>query len=142
MTKNTDITKNRPKRIPLNEQKRNILTATDQDPNFKYRWVNDTGDRIERFKLAGWEVVSHNTLVGDANQNAAIGTGGRANVGAGMQSILMRISKEFYLADQAAKQKKIADMESLMLRKKSKQSASDGDGTYGDVSLEVDVKKG
>jgi hypothetical protein len=43
------------KRIPMYEQ--NSLTFFDKDPNFAYRWVNDTYGRINSFQLAGWSFV-------------------------------------------------------------------------------------
>src|ERR1019366_5501665 len=43
------------KRIPMYEQ--NSLTFFDKDPNFAYRWVNDTYGRINSFQLAGWSLL-------------------------------------------------------------------------------------
>jgi len=129
----------RPKRVPLHEQRRNRLTFTDQDPNYVYRVVNDIDNRIEQFKLAGYEVVEHKSKVGDTavvDGNVSLGSGTRVSVGSGRQAILMRIPKELYEADQAEKQKEVTRKENLLIRKKRKSSEAGEDGTYGEVSIE------
>lgn len=129
----------RPKRVPLHEQRRNRLTFTDQDPNYVYRVVNDVDNRIEQFKLAGYEVVEHKSKVGDTavvDGNVSLGSGARVHVGSGRQAILMRIPKEIYDADQAEKQKEVTRKEQLLIRKKRKSSEAGEDGTYGEVSIE------
>lgn len=129
----------RPKRVPLHEQRRNRLTFTDQDPNYVYRVVNDIDNRIEQFKLAGYEIVEHKSNVGDAavvEGNVSLGSGARVNVGSGRHGILMRVPKEIYDADQAEKQKEVTRKENLLIRKKRKSSEAGEDGTYGEVSIE------
>jgi len=129
----------RPKRVPIHEQKRNILTVTNRDPNYHYRIVNDVGDRVDKFKLAGYEIVEHEVKVGETgvvNGNVSLGTGARINVGANRTAVLMRIPKELYIEDQKVKQKDILAKERLMIRKVNKKSTeSDEDGSYGEVSL-------
>lgn len=86
--------------------KRNILTVEGKDSDFEYRIVNDTGDRISQFEAQGYEIVADkNVKVGDrrvANPTAE-GSPIRISVGGGVQAYLMRIKKEFYEEDKAAK---------------------------------------
>ena len=42
-------------RSPVNQ--RNILSVKGKDPGYVYRIVNDTGDRIQMFEEAGYELV-------------------------------------------------------------------------------------
>lgn len=96
----------RTRRTPISG-KRNILTVEGKDPNFEYRVVNDTGDRVAQFEAQGYEVVSDNNVkVGDrriANPTKE-GSPIRISVGGGVQAYLMRQKKEFYQEDQQAKQ--------------------------------------
>jgi hypothetical protein len=134
MAKDTDITNKRPKRVPLHEQKRNILTVSNRDPNYHYRWVNLTGTRVESFKEADYEIVEHDAQVGDVNRNVSLGSGARTPVGGGTNAVLMRIRKDLFEADQKDKQTKIKREEDLMIRK-TKPTESGEDGTYGEVSI-------
>ena len=128
----------RPKRVPLHEQRRNRLTFTNQDPNYVYRVVNDIDERIEQFKLAGYEVVEHKVKVGDTavvDGNVSIGSGARVHVGSGRNAVLMRVPRDIYEEDQAKKQREITLKENLLIRKR-KSSEAGADGTYGEVSIE------
>lgn len=128
----------RPKRVPLHEQRRNRLTFNNQDPNYVYRVVNDVDNRIEQFKTAGYEVVQHETKVGDTavvDGNISLGSGARVHVGSGRHAVLMRIPRELYEEDQAAKQREITRKENLLIRKKRKSSEAGEDGSYGEVSI-------
>ena len=135
-TREEQLDEARPERIPLHEQRRNRLTVTDKDPNYIYRIVNDIGDRIDQFKAAGYEIVEKSHKVGDVNGNNAVGSGTRVNVGSGVRGVLMRIKKEFYDADQAAKQRAITEAERTFLRKNRPNNEADSDGNYGEVSIE------
>ena len=140
-SRDIQIDSNRPQRVPLHEQKRSILTASNRDPNYVYRFVNDENNpdhssRVESFKLAGYEVVTNtNVKVGDVDGNESLGTGAVASVGGGKKAILMRIKKEHYEQDQQVKQKQITDQEKAMLGRKVKATDSDNDGTYGETTL-------
>ena len=96
---------------------RNIMTVKGKEPGFTYRWVNDTDDRISEFEEIGYEVVKDKTIkVGDkrVNSPSADGTPVQKSVGGGTQAFLMRIKDEFYQEDQAAKQKRIAELEASL----------------------------
>lgn len=119
----------RPKRVPLREQLRNLLTVANRDPGYHYRIVNDTEDRVARFKMAGYELAPENIGFGDTNKNDSLGTGSRISVGGGITGVLMRIRKEYYEEDQKAEQDDIDDMEREMLRNKNRTDGLEGELT-------------
>ena len=106
MARETATRIERPKRTPING--RNILTVSGKDPAYVYRIVNDVGDRIEMFKGAGYELVDDaDVQVGDRRVNKASAQGSKAQVtvdGIGTKAFVMRIPKEWYNEDMAAKQ--------------------------------------
>ena len=114
----------RPKRTPISG--RNILTVKGKEPGYEYRVVNDTGDRIEMFKDAGWELVdSKSVTVGDrrVDRTTSEGSYAQVSVGGGTKAFVMRIPKEFYDEDQKAKQAQVNALEESM--KKQALSSSD-----------------
>lgn len=124
---------NRPVRIPVSGE-RNILTVVGKDPNYEYRWVNDTeaGMRIDRFKQGGWEVVEKEAVkVGDkaVDSGSQVGSVTTRYVGQGTQAVLMRILKEWYDEDQEAKQAKLDEIDDAM------RAEALAPGSYGSVSL-------
>lgn len=127
-------TVDRPKRVPMHEQKRDRLTVIGGDPTMHYRIVNDVDDRIERLKIAGYEIAEEKVGIGDLgveNTNISLGSGARMHVGKGVKAVLMKIPKEIYKADQDAKQREITKNEASIKRKLN----SKDDGTYGDVEI-------
>lgn len=103
----------------------------DKDPNYAYRFVNDTGSRIDNFAAAGYEFVTDDTLVvGDRRvlDPSDPGTNKKVISNDGTTSYLMRIKKEWYDEDQAAKAAQIAETERAM-----KQEATQG--TYGSLKI-------
>lgn len=109
------------KRIPLREQNRNKLTVPNADPNYAYRIVNDTDDRVERYKRAGWELAPEQIGFGDTGNNQAVGAGSRISVGGGVTGVLMRIRKEWYDEDMADLRKENAESVRSVLRKKNRE---------------------
>lgn len=106
----------------------------EKDPNFVYRFVNDTGSRIDQMKQAGYEIVEDDSLiVGDSRVSdpTAQGSGKRVISKDGTVSYLMRQKKEFYEEDQAAKQAHNDEIEQAM-----KQQASEG--MYGSIKTSRD----
>lgn len=103
----------------------------EKDPNFVYRFVNDTGSRIANFKSAGYEFVEDSELiVGDSRvfDPSDIGTAKSVTSNDGTKSYLMRIKKEWYDEDQAAKAAQVDDTETAM-----KQEAAQG--MYGSIKV-------
>lgn len=119
------------KRIPLGT--RNILTAPNK-PGFVRRFVNDTGDRIETFKAAGWNVADDVNQVGDEKLGRASMMGSSANphVGGGQRAVLMEIPEEYYNEDKARAQAEITKVENE-IKRNSKTPGKDG--LEGSVSI-------
>ena len=110
----------RPKRVPLFDQPRNLLTVEGLPNGYIGRWFMDKGDRIEKAKRGGWEIVTYGDLtVGDRTVNTSKNApkdpvivptdGGSAHL------YLMSIKKEWYDEDQAAKAEAIDEAERMML---------------------------
>lgn len=110
-------------RKPLYQQGPQAI-AGDLDPNFHYRFVNDTGSRIPNFKAAGYEFVEDSELiVGDTRvfDPSDVGSAKVVTSNDGTKSYLMRIEKSLYDEDQAAKAERINEQEAAM-----KNAASQG----------------
>jgi len=106
--------------------------AGDKDPDYVYRFVNDTGSRVANFQSAGYEIVrDENLVVGDNRvfDPSASEPGKKVISNDGTVSYLMRIKKEWHEEDQAAKQAYIDETEGAI-----KQTASQG-ADYGSVKL-------
>lgn len=116
----------RPKRTPIG--RRNVLTVNERDPQFTYRWVNDEDGRLGVFEEAGYTAVREPTSVGDpkAGDASQLGSVVRKPVGGGKSAVLMKIPKEFYSEDQAAKEARIAEKEKSLLEE------ANGEGFYGE----------
>ncbi len=131
MMKITENKTGRTKRTPINGV-RNVLTVSGKDPNYEYRIVNDTGDRISAMQERGYEIVSDtNIKVGDrrvANPTQE-GSAVQASVGKGIKAYVMRIKKDWYTEDQAEKQNLVNESEQAM-RKTAKQ-----EGMYGKLEI-------
>lgn len=127
MTQETLATKRKPRRTGINKT-RSVLTVEGKDPNFEYRIVNDTGDRVAQFEDRGYEVVSDNNIkVGDrriANPTKE-GSPIQISVGGGQKAFLMRIKKEWALEDRKAKDAIVDEQEKGMLAE-AKQAADYG----------------
>ena len=110
---------------------RNVLTVTGKDANYVYRIVNDSGDRVQEFLDAGYEMVDASSVrVGDKRVNAASAEGSvsQISVGQGQKAFVMRIKKEWYDEDQAAKQAHVDRLEATIKDKAL-------DGTYGKLEI-------
>lgn len=105
--------------------------AGDKDPNYVYRFVNDTGSRISNYQSAGYEFVEDKELVvGDSRvfDPSDLGSVKRVTSNDGTVSFLMRIKKEFYDEDQAKKAALIDETEQAMKRDASQ-------GMYGKLTI-------
>ncbi len=125
----------RVKRQPIGV--RNRLSVQGKDPNYVYRFVNDIGDRIQQFEAAGYERVTKlDHKIGDNRVDVASADGSDAQLSVGynprgdiQKAFLMRIKKEWYEEDQAAKLANNKEIESA-----TKKPQIDG-GTYGDLKI-------
>jgi len=110
---------------------RNVLTVAGKDPSYVYRIINDSGDRVQEFLDAGYELVSASSVrVGDkrVGKATAEGTVSQVSVGQGMHGYVVRIRKEWYDEDQALKQQRVAEAEAATKAKAL-------DGTYGKLEI-------
>jgi len=106
----------KPNRVPVGI--RNPMSVKEKlDPNFEYRFVRNTPGRIEAFVEGGYELVTGDARIGDANIAKASNMGSAFSIASGDNAdrvFLMRIPKNFYDEDQAAKADKIAETEKQM----------------------------
>ena len=119
----------RPQRVPVGT--RNVLTVAGKDPSYEYRVINDSGDRVQEFLDAGYELVEKDSVrVGDKRVNSASAEGSvsQISVGQGQKAFVVRIKKEWYEEDQAAKQAKVNALEDSTKAKAL-------DGTYGKLEI-------
>lgn len=111
--------------------RRNILTVQGRDPNYHYRIVNDIDDRVAEFQEAGYEIVSREAVqVGDkrVNNASSLGSNKHISVGQGTKAFVMRIRKDWFDEDQAAKQAGVDEIE-----RATKEKALNG--TYGKIDI-------
>ena len=134
-----DATTGRPPRVPVSGN-RDILTISGKDPAFEYRWILDaaeSGQRILKFQNAWWDLVKSDDGQHTVGQDMVyksdnVGSIIRVPAGSGKFYYLMRIQKEYYEADQKAKQVDISEREQAIT-----QTDSD-DGQYGEVKISRD----
>ena len=106
----------------------------EKDPGYVYRFVNDSGARIDQLKEAGYEIVTDdNLIVGDSRVLDAKqpGTAKKVISKDGTVSYLMRQKKEWYDEDQAAKQAHNDEIEAAMKKQAS-------EGMYGSIKTSRD----
>ena len=117
-------TSKRPRRTSINGV-RNILTVKGKEPGYEYRIVNDTGDRLSQFREMGYEVVSDNSIqVGDRRIASPTKEGSpvKVSVGKGESAYLVRIKKDWYDEDQAAKAEHLRETERAIIKEVKKHS--------------------
>ena len=86
---------------------------------------------MQEFLDAGYELVDASSVrVGDKRVNAASSEGSvsQLSVGQGQKAFVVRIKKEWYAEDQAAKQAKVNELEQATKAKAL-------DGTYGKLDI-------
>ena len=134
-------TSQRAVRIPLHEQKKNSLAFIDQDPNYKYRIVNDTIGRIEKLKKAGYEHVEAkiDSKLNSESIPSQQGSYASQSVGKGITGYTMRIKKEYYEEDLKSKAKIIANSVQQISNRDGNLSAVSGKGI---VAKNITSKRG
>ncbi len=130
-----DKKEQRKERIPVGGP-RDVLTVQGKDPNYVYRWVLDVPGRIQRFMDGGYEVVQADLKVGQktVDSNSQIGSAVTKHGGGDKKLILMRITKEWYDEDQAAKQDKIDALEASM-------QVDEKEGRYGSLGMSTTKRR-
>jgi hypothetical protein len=118
----------RTRRTPV-DGARDILTVYDKDPKFVYRWVRNDEGRIQWFQERGYEVVQKAHEVGQpvVDAGSQLGSAVTKFGGGKVTLVLMRILREWYDEDQAAKEASIAATEGTMKRPT--------DGGYGSFNI-------
>jgi hypothetical protein len=119
-------------------------TATNnRDPNFHYRIFNADDEkyagRLEQAQQMGYIYANDGETLGDGQgvEASSIGSSIGTHVGHGTRGVLMKIPKEYYQEDQAAKQAEVDQSEMGMVDDELR-NASD---MYGE-GLKVADKKG
>lgn len=122
--------RSKPKRVTLKE--RNIISYSNLDPDYVYRVVNDKPGKIDQAQKIGYELVESDEQIGDygAAEGSKLGKAVSKAVGGGTKGYLMRIKKEFYEEDRAAKDKIIDATEQAM--KPNKANGEYGPGVTND----------
>lgn len=131
MTARQSSTEQRIERTPVSGY-RSVLTFSNRDPAFVYRWVNDIDDRIKRFLNGGYEHVSVNE--GDVGEKrvgtaTAVGTYHSKPVGQGITAYLMKIRREWYEQDQKEKLTQVREQEQELFNTKV------GEHGYGSIRV-------
>ena len=127
----------RVRRTPVNGT-RSILGVQGKDPSYAYHIFKDVGDNLEVRKGDGWEVVTDSSVtIGERRVNIPTKDGSAVTTildkSTGAKGVLMRIRKDWYDEDQAAKQALVDETEAGI-----KRDAEDK-GFYG--KLEVTSQK-
>lgn len=137
-TKAVEPTRTRENRIPVSGP-RDILTVSDKDPSYSYRWVKDIPGRIQRFLDGGYEIVNHQAKVGSktVDSGSKVGTAITRNDGAGTL-VLMRIQLEWYNEDQ---ERKMAQIDALEDSMRADGGRNDGLGKDRPDSGKFDIKR-
>jgi len=109
------------------------LYVAGKDANYEYRFVNNTDGKVEQRAEDGWEVVTKAELkqVGERRVDvpSTEGAAQEVYVGHGHKAVLMKIRKDWYEEDQAAKQAVVDEREAA-----TKQEALEGH--YGKLTIE------
>ena len=120
----------RTRRTPLDT--RNVLTVAGKDPNYQYRIVNDTGDRVHEMIERGYEIVTDKSIrVGDRRIDVPTAEGSpvKVSVGSGTSGYVMRIKNEWFEEDQKLKAQKVRELEETMLTEARQK------GDYGKIEV-------
>ncbi len=112
--------------------------------SWHYRFVNDEGDRVFQVKEMGYEIDTSRQGAVKKDGNAGMGSetavyAGKTENGAAMKSVLMRIPKEIYDEDQAAKKRRIDETEVGIARGKvAEASPEDQAAFYGGMKINAE----
>ena len=101
-------------------RRRNLGVSQEKDPNFVYRWVNDTPGRLHALTVNDdWEVVTNDGI--REAKDKAVGTGVERVVDRrGTKSVLLRKPKHYYVEDKAKEQAEIDETEKSIKRGESR----------------------
>jgi|SRR5579859_6045142 len=128
----SEATSVRPQRVSVGLRPK--LSLIGKDPNFEYRWVNDTPGRIAMFKHSGWETVTNSEVdTGNFRAEEASEMGSLAYAivdgGTGLKAYVMKIRKEWYEQFMDEHEAEVASAEAGLRPNTS-------DGEYGGVEID------
>lgn len=124
----------RPVRVPVSSNRAPLAVKGFDHEKFQGRWVNDVDDRIATFLEGGYEFVTKDGgTVAEPTIDATTKLDSRVKkpVGNGVVAYLMRIPKELWLQDQAAKEAELKALDRAMGRPNATNAAD-----YGKVTIE------
>lgn len=127
-----EATSVRPKRTPVGMRPR--LAVFGKDPNFEYRWVNDTPGNIGFYQQHGWKLCTNEEVdTGNFRAEQASEIGSLAyNIvdgGTGLKAYVMKISKEEYKEIQEAYEAEARANEETL-------RPNYNDGEYGRIEID------
>jgi len=130
VTRNSNSAK--PVRVPVGAG--NKLQFAGKDPAYHYRVVNDNPGRLAMFLQAGYEFCHSEEREADKGAAEAGGVDTRivVDAGRGVKGYLMRIPRELYDEDQAAKIEKVKATEDQLKNR----NPNPRKGEYGGLSDE------
>lgn len=122
----------RPKRIAVGLRPK--LSLIGKNPNYEYRYVNDTPGRIAMFKHSGWELCTNEEVdTGNFRAEDATELGSLAYAvvdgGTGMKAYVMKIKKDWY-------QSFMDEHEEEVRRSEESLQPNHNDGAYGSVRVD------
>lgn len=128
-----------PKRVPVSSSRAPLKVNGFDQTNQVGRWVNDIDDRIIRFLEGGYQFVNQDGSLsvgegGSAGSASSVDSRVKKPVGKGVTAYLMAIPREFYEADQAAKQREVDATEEAMKRPGKGSISKEVD--YGTVNVQ------
>ena len=125
---------NKVDRIPVSGGRKK-LTIEGKDPNYHYCVITDREGNIDKFIRGGYEVCKRSELdsigLRTVNKTDSVDDVARIPVGLGDDGIVMKIKREWYEEDQAAKQVRNKEQTESMFQNLN----SGKDGTYGKVEV-------
>ena len=139
--------KGRTERVPFGAN-RQRLSVREKDPNYVYRWVNATEDRLERAQAGGYVFVEKDELTeklgeGQIHQentdlNSRVSKIVSKGETAPIRAYLMKIKKSWYEQDQKAKEALTDEVDQAIMRGRAGGAAIDNQYTPrdGGVSLQ------
>ncbi len=131
------VTGSRPKnRVPLTGRRTRMELKSDElDPNFKYKWINDTPALMDKYVAAGYLHVKTNEGVTIGQRTVDTGSDLAANisldVGQGVIAFLMKQPMEYANEDRKLREDARKDLSNTLERDLN----SGKDGTYGSVKI-------
>jgi len=133
----TEATSVRPQRIAVGLRPK--LSLLGKDPNYAYRYVNDTPGRIAMFKHGGWELCTNAEVdTGNFRAEDATELGSLAYAivdgGTGMKAYVMKIKKEWFDSFMDEHEAEVKSTEEAL-------QPNSNDGAYGSVRIDRTGRK-